>query len=118
MFNKNSKDNENAPTLEEQIHDAMQQEGWVIPTTPHAVLLMELRLAKATRPLSESLAGEPLSILETPSKVIALRSYTPIENPAVLENLARAARDAGELSSEIEEQMKRDRELAEKDDAK
>jgi hypothetical protein len=117
MAKKTNKNNANAPHLEDEVHGAMQHEGWVIPTTPQAVLLMESRMVKAKLPLPASLAGDPLSILKAPSNPIALRPCGPVENPVVLENLARAARDAGELSPEVEEQMQRDRERAEKDDA-
>jgi hypothetical protein len=118
MPKKTSNNDANALHLEDQIHGAMQQEGWSIPTTPQAVLLMESRLAKAKPKLPASLAADPISLLKAPAKSIELRPCASVENPALLENLARAARDAGELSPEIEEKMQRDREFAEKDDTK
>ena len=82
MPKKTSKNDANALHLEDQIHGAMQQEGWSIPTTPQAVQLMESRLAKAKPPLPASLAADPLSILKTPTKSIELRPFKETNDPS------------------------------------
>jgi hypothetical protein len=118
MAKRNEITNANAPHLEDEIYGAMQREGWTIPTTPETVLLMEKLIAENKLALPPSLDGDPLSILKAPSKPITIPQCGRDEDPGLLENLARAARDAGELLPEIEAQMQRDREHAEKDDAK
>jgi hypothetical protein len=118
MAKRNEITDANAPHLEDEIYGAMQREGWTIPTTPELVLLMEKRIAKTKLTLPTSLAGDPLSILKAPSKPIVISQCGPVEDPSLLDNLARAARDAGELLPEIEAKMQKDREQAEKDDAK
>jgi len=99
--------------LEDAVHAALKDHGWVLPTTPEEVADAERHLweiapspGEAEPPTFEEVArpgGKP------PRPFLAdVGDCLGIE-----ETLARAAREGGEISPEIEEAMRRDRGAAE-----
>lgn len=102
--------------LESEILRAMRAEGWLVPETAEEVLEAERALScNETHQVSRSIP--PRELLSSSGKVRVIRSERHVmPGLEVSENLARAAREGGELSSEIEERMKRDRDAAEAKD--
>jgi len=97
--------------LDKLVHDAMKNDGLLLPTTKEEVEREEARQEEETISIPESLK-DPFKILE--------RNQPPILNKRIItdkkadEGLARAAREGGDILPEIEEKMRRDREEAEK----
>ena len=94
-------------------HEAIRRAGWVIPTDEAAVADAEARLVDHTLALPPALRSlEFPSAADNPSggKVVPLWDPTVLSAP-----MARAAREGGAISPEVEAIMKRDREIAERD---
>ena len=106
--------------LDPKIHAWLKKTGHIIPTRPEDVLRAEGILDDPVRELPEGLAdpeillqridqqdkGENLHIIPLPSP----------EQDNIEKAFARAARQGGKISHQIEERMQRDRESYKKDD--
>jgi len=105
------------PATERELCDAVSaaflERGWLVPTTAAAVAAAEERLGEdgdaapgeGPAPFSQVLAAPPLAAR-------APLALFPEPGP-VEDTLARAAREGGPLSPEVEEAMRRDRAAAE-----
>ena len=106
----------NSPADEElsaAVHQALSQKGWLVPADEAAVAEAEGRLRAEPVPVPPELTGDPRGLLSSaPASVkpCKLRVWQPDSTETTL---ARAAREGGVLSAEIEEAMRRDREAAE-----
>ena len=95
--------------------------GWVVPTREEDVLCTEPDLAASPVTLPERLR-DMNSVFEGVERSLPQVKISPFvpDNPRVDAALARAAREAGRLTPEVEERMRRDRKAAqderEKDD--
>ena len=95
------------------IHEAIRQAGWTIPTDEESVADAEATLANYMPPLPAALRN-----LESPSAAdnASVGKVVPLWDPNVLiAPMARAAREGGSVSAEIEEIMKKDRKIAERE---
>jgi poly-gamma-glutamate capsule biosynthesis protein CapA/YwtB (metallophosphatase superfamily) len=100
-------------TLEREVLRAMRAEEWLAPETEEEVLKAETKLVGARVDLPASFE-RPRDLLRSANKVRAIRlSRSKGGDVEVSENLARAAREGGALSSDVEERMKKDRDAAE-----
>jgi hypothetical protein len=99
--------------IPERVVEAARSLGWLPPQSEE-----EVRRAEAEA------EGKPLSLpdeLRDPKEVFdrptgrAVPSINPPEDARINATLSRAAREAGHLSPEIEEAMRRDREATEKE---
>lgn len=97
---------------ERQIFEAMKRLRWFVPCTPKEVADLESDFELAEVELPDEIAVPDLAwdrstnlSLAVPGEISA-RSSTE-------DNLARAAREGAEISPEVEERMKNDREEAE-----
>ncbi|MCP4754256.1 MAG: hypothetical protein GY866_25495 [Proteobacteria bacterium] len=94
-------------------YEAIRQAGWIIPTDEASVAKAEALLANDMPDLPPKLRDlEFPSAADNPSagKVV------PLWDPEVLSApMARAAREGGEISPEVERIMKHDREIAERE---
>src|SRR5436305_14293184 len=100
--------------LEELLHEAMVCLGWLIPATPAGVARAEAEIDEESIELPESLL-DPYAILDA---TVRPSSTTPVRQPSnddIVQCLARAAREGKDISPEVEEQMRKDRERAERD---
>ena len=91
------------------VHEAICRLGWAVPTDEAAVAAAEEWQATADAALPDA-ARVPDFAAPDPQPVRAIRLWesSPMDVP-----LARAAREGGHLSPEVEEAMRRDREAAE-----
>ena len=95
-------------------HAAMTSLGWIVPESERDVKQAEQALSATTEGLPQALRdaeavfdGKAADGAERPSSAI------PAADVRVDEGLARAAREGGTISSEIEARMRRDRRRAE-----
>ena len=96
------------------VEAAVRSLGWTAPQCDEDVLAAERRLAAEPVALPAELQ-EPAAVWNRPD---SRRQSEPVflpfpASPDIDATLARAAREAGRLSPEIEERMRRDREAAE-----
>lgn len=99
--------------VERHVFDAMRSLGWIIPTTEEDVAFAEAMLSREVVELPEELK-DPYPILESIDADCPPIPAAPVPRDAqVEENLARAAREGGDIQPEIEQQMRRDRQAAE-----
>ncbi|MBT3379417.1 MAG: hypothetical protein HN742_38080 [Lentisphaerae bacterium] len=99
--------------LDQAIHLGLKAEGWILPTTPEQVASAEEHLWEMAPWPDESEPPDFADIAATNGDLgLSLntgdRDFTLVE-----ETLARAAREGGELSPEVEEAMHQDRAAAE-----
>ena len=96
------------------IHEASRFLGWVVPTSEKEVLIAERDLDANPVILPERLR-DPKDLFDQPGRSApqtGMLAHFP-DNPQVGATLARAAREAGRLTPEVEERMQRDRKAAE-----
>ena len=110
---KNTDDQAQEQALAADIHQALSDLGWVPPTSADQVAEAEGQLSGADAPLPDSLRdGEAVFDRDerdaTPA--VTLRFDTDDDIDATLR---RAAREGGQISPEVEERMRRDRQAAE-----
>lgn len=111
----NSKDEfENTKDLERKIYATLRSKGLIIPITAQEVLDAEALMKGNMIELPEELR-DPEVILNRSKQKLSIK-FSPLSssNKETEENLARAAREDGKISPEIEERMRKDREAAEK----
>jgi len=90
----------------------MREEGWLAPETEAEVLQTEPKLASETITMPTSF-NHPRELLHRNIEIRTAQSTTTPKSSEVEENLARAAREGGKISPEVEQRMKRDRDAAE-----
>jgi hypothetical protein len=94
------------------IYEAIRQDGWSIPTDEASVATAEARMENYMPTLPERLRHPEFPSaskkMPWPGKVVPLWDSFVLSAP-----MARAAREGGSVSPEIEKIMKRDREIAE-----
>lgn len=97
--------------LDREVLQAMREEGWLAPETEVEVLEAEAELATQQAQIPPPLE-HPRELLHHVAKISPIPHSQP-ETTEASENLARAAREGGKLSPEIEQRMKNDRDAAE-----
>jgi hypothetical protein len=103
-----------SPITEEElfraIHQTLRRRGWLVPTNPEDVARAEEHPGVGAPPRPHGSLPDPDSAggVLSPDCVVRIWGSAPMETP-----LARAAREGGVLSPEVEAAMKRDRERAE-----
>jgi hypothetical protein len=101
-------------TLEREIYRAMRAEGWLAPETIPEVLAAEKSLENHQVDVSDTSFERLRARLRRSGTGQLVQMKAPRTVPSDFSaNLARAAREGGELSPEIELAMKRDRDAAE-----
>jgi hypothetical protein len=106
---------EKKPDLEQLVNRAMREEGWLAPETEAEVLKAEITLERSAAP---TWLDHPREFLNRVVRVRTSQLGHTKESSDVIENFARAAREGGKISSEIEERMKKDRDAAESSNKK
>jgi len=98
--------------IERKVFRTLARLGWGIP-------LSEEEVAKAEGELEKSPVDIPIG-LEDPSRLLKKIDSNQLvtkslghTDPGTVDNLARAAREGGEIPPDVEERMKHDRDLAE-----
>jgi hypothetical protein len=98
--------------LHRLIHRALEQDGSLIPVSPEAVARVEAELEKEEFDLPACLSTFEKALERASEnrnvKCIPLKLTASME-----ENLARAARDGGDIPPEVEARMRADRAAAE-----
>jgi hypothetical protein len=107
-------DAEHDQELHRLVHWALEQDGSLIPISPEAVARVEAELESEEIDLPDTLSTFEKALERASenrrSKCLPLKLTNNVE-----ENLARAARDGGEISPEVETRMRSDRATAESD---
>lgn len=101
--------------LERDLRAALGAVGWLPPETPDEVARAEAELAASAPAVPGALADPAAawSRRETDLPVLRLPGFSD-DAPTAAKDLARAARHGGRITPEVEEQMRRDREEAER----
>lgn len=105
---------ENTKDIERKIYATLRAKGLIIPITAQEVLDAEAIMKDNMVELPKELR-DPDVILNRAKQKLSIK-FTPLSssNKEIEENLARAAREDGNISPEIENRMRKDREAAEK----
>lgn len=102
-------------TLAQDVHEAMRLLGWTAPVCDEDVLRAEAELAAKPPELPRALQ-DPNAVFDRPAQPPAAGPRLPFPANADIDaTLARAARECGHITPEIEEAMRRDREAAERE---
>ena len=102
--------------LADKVHAAMRSLGWTVPLRAEDVLSAEADLAEHAPDLPEELRDAERVFERAGPRAEAARLVLPFPADADIDaTLARAAREGGRLTGEIEEAMRRDREAAERE---
>lgn len=97
------------------LHKALILSGDVVPTSVEDVLFLE-RAAQPLIPLPDHLR-DPGQVIARAQAMDAFPKKPGQTKPTLITELARAAREGGEISAEIEARMKAAREQADRNDA-
>ena len=104
------------PPPENDVHRAMRSLGWAMPESEADVRRAEEDLDANPVSLPDALA-DPKAVFERehrPDSTIPMR--LPFSGSSYIDaTLARAAREGGEITPEVEDAMRRDRKAAERD---
>lgn len=105
---------ESSVDLQRAVHDAMVDLGWIPPTTEEEFADLEVRLQEEPVELPPELAAiqDPLDAPRF-SGCGSPKTF-PLPRSETQENLARVAREGGEIPPEVAERMQRDRAETEK----
>jgi hypothetical protein len=98
--------------LERDVHTAAERMGWALPQDDEAVHQAEQDMGDVALP--EALR-DPQAVLERPDAAPRPATLLFRQQSDIDAGLARAAREAGHLTPEIEQRMRRDREEAERE---
>lgn len=100
--------------LEREIYRAMRAEGWLAPETTPEVLSVEKSLEEKHLKVSDASFERLRARLKRSETAQLIELKAPEIAPSDFsDNLARAAREGGHVSSEVELRMKKDRDAAE-----
>ncbi len=105
----------NKQELNEDIFNILKMAGFLFPETPSEVEQIELELKQCTIKLPESIsdASKAFDLICNSSDDIPLKIKPNISNSDnTLRNLARAAREGGDISDELAKRMQEDRKKA------
>lgn len=102
------------PFSEQVVHDYLCRTGRLIPQTVEDVAAAEAWVARQNIELPESLKLQSGYFLSRKPKTQKVLKFTD-PSSGVPEGLARAAREGNAIAPEVEEQMKKDRELKERE---
>lgn len=91
---------------------AMHKAHWFVPETAEEVAKAEAEIGDAVMDRPTSFQN-PLNLLKQEMRLNYVNFISSNDNDEVTEGLARAAREGGVISPEVEERMKRDRDAAE-----
>lgn len=99
--------------FEELVYRAVRSAGWLIPTTPEEVAASEELVPRTDMSLPDELHN-PLAALDLRQrKPLPTHKAMPNDFPEEMARAARQAKDA--ISEEVEEQMRKDRDTAERE---
>lgn len=112
MQSKKRASSKQRSVLDNELLRAMHKAHWVAPETVEEVARAEAEIqdAKIDRPTSFQ---NPLEFLKQDLRLNYVNCISANDDDQVTEGLARAAREGGIISPEVEERMKRDRDTAE-----
>jgi hypothetical protein len=111
---KKNKTSEEGSNLEQLVHEALLRNGWVIPQTVEEVLKVQDDFPDENEQLPDALK-DPYTVLNRSTERAKRVSALSLPDQESQEVMGRAARLGGEISSEVEERMKRDRQAAEEE---
>lgn len=114
MTNEHPK-RDNADEMSRELDSALRILGLGMPRTVEEVAAAEKELEKERITLPCSLLDSQAVLTRRPSRVLPIRPHQNEGDDAARQNLARAAREGGDIPPEIEERMRRDRKKAEGD---
>jgi len=106
--------NEKPAASERDVRAALTVMGWAPPTSEDHVADVEARLRDEPVELPARLA-DPAAVLGSPEPEAKTTVLHLPDAPDIDATLARAAREGGTVTPEIEEIMRRDREAAERE---
>ncbi len=101
--------------LADDVYDALHSLGWIVPQTAADVLRAEAELAEAPPDLPAELQDAQAVLEGARPRGGAARPLAFPPNADVDNTLARAAREGGQISPEVEEAMRRDRQAAKRE---
>ena len=116
MTEKRKKPASGGGALAGDVHQAMRSLGWTVPQCEDDVQQAETELSASAAPLPESLsdAATVFNCCEAASGLANIAPQCFLSDPEIEDNLARAARQGGEIPPGIEDRMRRDRRAAER----
>ena len=103
-----------ADTMSRDLASALRSRGFAMPRTEAEVAAAEAWLASQDVKLPGSLKDPSAVLNRRKGRILPLRPITQSRAEEVQESLARAARDGGVISPEVEQRMREDRERAER----
>ncbi|MHC4717690.1 MAG: VOC family protein [Planctomycetota bacterium] len=106
--------NEEQTEMEQDVHAALIANGWLTPTREDDVDAAEAELRDDPVELPADLA-DPAAVFERAASEAQPALLRFPGSPDIDATLARAAREGGTVTPEIEEIMRRDREAAERE---
>ena len=99
--------------LEQQVYEAFLARGWIIPQTEGDVSRAEAEMAADEHKELPPELCDPYAVLRRAQGVGGRVTALQPVDPETSELLARAARAGKDIPPEIDERMRRDREMAE-----
>lgn len=106
MNNQNNKSNQ-----EKAFYEALKSSGYIFPETEKDLIHFENSISKMKFSIPDKL-NDP-SIILSEGKIEKVGQFNSFYDEQVEENLAQAAREGSGISSEVWEQMEKDRKRAE-----
>jgi hypothetical protein len=98
--------------IEIAFYNALKKYGYLFPETPEELECLKIRLSNKNIEIPQEL-DNPMEIIKR--GYIELKDSFDIENNNIVEeNLAQAAREGKEITPEVQSEMDKDREAAEK----
>ena len=91
--------------------NALRRFGYVFPSTQDELDALEKELAKSKLQFPKHLE-DPFEVMRR-AEAGTLKTMGDYRDPSIEENLARAAREGGEIPDDVNERMKKDRHSAE-----
>jgi hypothetical protein len=111
---KKNKTSEEGSNLEQLVREALLRNGWIIPQTVEEVIKVQDEFPDESEQLPNVLT-DPYTVLNRSIERAKEVSALSLPDQESQEVMARAARLGGEISSEVEERMKRDRQATEEE---
>jgi len=109
---QDTRDEKEQIQFEQDLYRALRLEGLLLPETEGEVRAAEADDLCEAPPLA---LRDPRTVLKrVRSKPHQTSSAGPAASPEIEDNLARAAREGGKIPPEVEREMQRDREAAER----
>jgi len=105
--------------FDKDVYDALEAAGWMFPETPDGVEQAEKELGQGTIELPDRLSnasGVFDDIRQSPAEESEGRTIQFPRDENIARSLARAARDGGDISEELADRMRQDRQRAQEQD--